>query len=198
MGGTGVVLAIEGGQNHMSFFKQYILHPRSVGAVKASSKHLAEKMIEDVNFNEAENIIEIGAGTGAFTEKLVNAKQEETRLLIFEINDEFFKLLQKKYKNIHNVYVIHDTAEHMSRQMKKHKISKADYIISGLPFASLPREISVRILKECRRNLKMGGSFITFQYTRLKIPFLRHFFRRISIKKEYKNIPPAYILNCKN
>lgn len=182
----------------MSFFMQYLRHPRRIGAVKASSGRLAEKMIEDIRFESCKCIVEIGAGTGAFTEKLIKARQKETLLLVFEINGEFFRLLRKKYRNVPCVHIIHDTAEHIGRYLKKYNIPKADYIVSGLPFASLPKEEAGNILRECRRHLNKDGSFITFQYTQIKVPFIQHFFKHIQMKKEYLNIPPAYVLVCKN
>ena len=185
------------GANKMSFIIQYLLHPRSVGAVKPSSRHLAIKMVEDVDFHTAECIVEIGAGTGIFTEEVVKAKRKGTKFLIFEINDSFYKMLKKKYGRLPNVRVIHDTAGNMGEYMKKYGIHKADYIISGLPFASLPKESSDKILKTCRKCLAREGAFITFQYTKCKIPLFCRFFPAISIKKENRNIPPAYILNCK-
>lgn len=179
------------------FLFQYLLHPRSVGAVKASSGYLAKKMIEDVDFSHASCIVELGPGTGVFTEKIVDAKKKETLFLIFEINDTFYKKLRKKYKNVPNVHIIHNSAEYLGRYLKKYKVQKADYIISGLPFASLPAEVSNRILKACRHCLAAEGSFITFQYTKLKVALLRRFFPRISMKKESRNVPPAYVMNCR-
>ncbi len=181
----------------MSFLIQYLLHPRSVGAVKPSSKHLAQKMVEDVDFHTAKCIVEIGAGTGAFTEKVVKKKRPSTKYLIFEINDVFYKSLKKKYGKCPNVRIIHDTAGNMGRYLDKYGMKKADCILSGLPFASLPERTSRQILKECRKCLSSGGAFITFQYTKWKIPLFRKYFPSISWKKEYRNVPPAYVLSCR-
>ena len=53
------------------FLMQYILHPRTTGAIFPSSKKLACKMIESIDFNNCECIVEFGPGTGAFTEELL-------------------------------------------------------------------------------------------------------------------------------
>lgn len=187
----------ERGEN-MSFIVQYLLHPRSVGAVKPSSKHLAKKMVEDVNFVKARCITELGAGTGVFTEEVVKAKRDETVYLVFEINDAFYRTLNDKYGSIPNVHIIHDSAEKMASYLAKYGFSRSDYILSGLPFASLPKKTSDHILRECRRCLTTGGSFITFQYTKLKLSLFKQYFAKISLKKENRNVPPAYIMNCRN
>ncbi len=41
------------------------------------------------------------------------------------------------------MHIIRDSAEHMREYLDKHGIVQADYIISGLPFASLPAYVMV-------------------------------------------------------
>lgn len=188
---------IDKGDKTMCFIMQYLRHPRTVGAVKASSKYLAEKMTEDVDFYRSACIAEIGAGTGAFTEQIVRKKKDNTILLVFEINPEFCRILKKRFGKNPNVFIIHHSAEHMGKYLKKHGMTRADYIISGLPFASLPAKVSDRILEECSKCLARDGSFITFQYTRMKMALLKRFFSEITWKKEYRNLPPAYVMNCR-
>lgn len=47
----------------LSFIKQYITKPRNVGAILPSSKYLANKMIENIDFETANYIVEYGPGT---------------------------------------------------------------------------------------------------------------------------------------
>lgn len=179
------------------FLKQYLLHPRQVGAVKPSSKYLAKKMVHHVSFEKAECIAEFGPGTGVFTEEVIRAKRDETLFLVFEVNDSFYEELEKKYSGFPNVQIIHDSAQRLGRYLKEHQLKKVDYVISGLPFASLPGDVSDSILKECRKYLSPRGLFITFQYTLLKKKLFQRFFRIAAIEKERRNIPPAYVLNCR-
>lgn len=181
----------------MSFIKQYLLHPRQVGAVKPSSKNLAKKMLLHVSFEKASCIAEFGPGTGVFTEEIIRCKKEETQFLIFEVNDNFYERLKEKYENVPGVHVIHDSAQNMGLYLKKYHLKRVDYVISGLPFASLPAEVSDAVLRECRKYLSPGGLFITFQYTLLKVKLFRQYFAIAAIEKEMRNLPPAYVLNCR-
>ena len=185
-------------KNGLSFIKQYITKPRTVGAVLPSSKYLADKMTENINFNKAKCIVEYGAGTGVFTDNIIKQKTEDTMVLIFENNMEFYNTLNEKYSNIANIYIINDSAEHVGKYLHQYGIEFADYIISGLPFASLPQEISTKILHQTKAYLKPGGSFITFQYTLLKKDFIEQFFPQIDVKREVRNVPPAYVFCCRN
>lgn len=181
----------------MFFLKQYLLHPREVGAVKPSSKWLARKMIRHVAFDRAKCIVEFGPGTGVFTDEILRAKKDETCFLIFEVNDSFYRNLSEKYRDAPNTYVLHDSARNMGSHLRMMGQGQADYVISGLPFASLPEEESDAVLRACRRHLSPRGLFITFQYTLLKVKLFQRYFNIASIEKELRNIPPAFVLNCR-
>ncbi|WP_382920380.1 hypothetical protein, partial [Streptomyces sp. NPDC057062] len=82
--------------------------------------------------------------------------------------------------------------------LKDYRIPYADYVISGLPFASLPKNVSIKILINTAKILKKDGEFITIQYTKLKNAFIEQFFTKIDVKREIRNLPPAYVFNCSN
>lgn len=180
----------------LSFLKQYIIKPRTVGAILPSSKYLASRMIENIDFNTARYIVEYGPGTGVFSEKMIKRRNRETIMLLFESNENFYNKLKEKYKDESNVYIINDSAEYVGKYLKKYGVPYIDYIISGLPFASLPNDVSSNILKETQKHLNEDGKFITFQYTLLKKDFIKKYFSEVSIKREVRNVPPAYVLYC--
>ena len=182
--------------SRLSFIAQYIAEPRTVGAIMPSSEYLAEKMVGEINFENIQCIVEYGPGTGIFTEKLIKKRNKHTVILLVEYNTRFYDLLVKKYKNEENLYIINDSAEHIDRYLKQYNIAQVDYVISGLPFASLPEHVSSCILSKTKQYLKKDGKFITFQYTLLRKRFISRYFREISIKREYRNIPPAYVFSC--
>ncbi|MHC1682039.1 MAG: class I SAM-dependent methyltransferase [Clostridiaceae bacterium] len=182
----------------ISFLKQYIRSPKTVGAVLPSSAYLAEKMVEGIDFKRAKCIVEYGPGTGVFTEKLVENKEEDTVIILIEYNYGFYSILKSKYKNHDNIYVINDSAENMDKYLEKYNIPSVDYIVSGLPFASLSKAVSSKILNTTKNILSEDGRFITFQYTLFKKFFINEFFEEIDVKREFKNFPPAYVLSCKN
>ena len=146
----------------LKFMFQYISKPRTVGAILPSSKYLAKKMVAQVDFDKISNIFEFGPGTGVFTDEILKKRKPETKLFLLERNPDFAKQLVKKYENTQYVTVINDTADQIGKYLGMYSIPKADCIISGLPFASLPPEISENILKESKKHLANGGKFITF------------------------------------
>lgn len=180
------------------FFAEYIKHVRTVGAIAPSSRFLARKMLRDVDFDKARTIVEYGPGTGSFTAELIARMQPDTQLIVVEQNDAFYNVLHERYGHLKNVMLVHDSATHIETILAIYGIKKVDYIVSGLPFAALPVDVSNEILKSTVRLIGAKGVFITFQYTLLKKNFMHGFFKHITITKEYRNIPPAYVFVCTN
>lgn len=180
----------------LSFIKQYIISPRFVGALLPSSKSLAARMIEDINFKNAGCIVEYGPGTGAFTQKLLDSRNADTVLLVIEYNYDFYNMLKSKYDNEKNFFLIHGSAENVDKYLKNYGFDYADYIVSGLPFGCLPKDISDTILEKTKEILRKDGKFITFQYTLLKKSLISSYFHSMDIKREYRNFPPAYVFCC--
>lgn len=180
----------------MRFLSQYIKHPRSVGAVVPSSRLLAEQMVASINFESATCIVEYGPGTGVFTEQLIQKKRQDTKLLVFETNKKFYLLLKRKYRSENNVFIINDSAERVSHYLEKYGIVKVNHIVSGLPFASLPKNVTEKILHETKKVLDADGEFITFQYTKFKQKYFKTHFSEIQVNKVFLNMPPAFVFKC--
>ncbi len=180
------------------FMEQYIKNPKTVGAIAPSSDKLACRMIEDIDFLNATYIVEYGPGTGVFTEKILDKKKDSTIFIAIEYNMDFYNILKDKFRDRTNFILVNDSAENLKKYLHKYNIDKLDYIVSGLPFASLPQDMSKKILSVTKEILKDKGEFITFQYTLFKMKLFRKHFDRIKTKKVLLNMPPAYVFKCKN
>lgn len=180
--------------DNFKFIKQSFLNPRTVGAIMPSSIFSAKKMVAPIDFKQAKIIVEVGAGTGVFTEELVRQKRVDTTLIVIEINESFAKQLKEKYRTNHSVIVINNSAEYMNEYLLE--LGKVDYVISGIPFASIPRQLSTKILQNVSSLLKEKGQFITIQYTKRQFQFISSFFNSLHVERVYLNIPPAYIVIC--
>jgi phosphatidylethanolamine/phosphatidyl-N-methylethanolamine N-methyltransferase len=178
------------------FLREFFKNPRYIGAITPSSSALAKAMVGEINFEKATYIVELGPGTGSFTKELIKKKKKQTTLILVELNDEFVKKLREKYGSIPNVHVVHGSAENLKEYLNEMNIEQADYIISGLPFTSLPKEGADRILRAVYNTLKMDGRFITFQYSLVKKEYIQTFFQGIRRKRVWSNFPPAYVFSC--
>ena len=181
-----------------AFLRQYAAHPRKIGAVAPSGKALTAGMMEPVDFEAAKLIVEYGPGTGSFTEELVRRKKPETVLLLIEQNRDFCRMLHERFAGEQNVWIVCGSAEKADRIAERAGFSQADFVVSGLPFTSLPKNVSAGIFEATKRLIGDTGRFITFQYSMVKCNFFSAHFRFADIHRVRKNLPPAYILVMEN
>jgi phosphatidylethanolamine/phosphatidyl-N-methylethanolamine N-methyltransferase len=178
-----------------SFLKQFWKEKKMVGSMTPSSRFLAAKMLENVDFANSRVIVELGPGTGVFTEKIIEKLHPEARLLVFELNDLFFDALSKKI-NDPRVLLIHDSAERISEHLAINGLHSADAVISSLPLANFPDELKDHILKDAFNCLENEGKFIQFQYSLLSKKNLENIFGKVTIAFTPFNFPPAFVYTC--
>ena len=182
----------------MGFFIEYLKSPRRIGAVAPSGINLSRKMMQPIDFTSASVIVEYGPGTGSFTKELIKRRKPDTALILIEQNERFCEELKKKYSDQPNLHLINGYAENVVQYLEEHGFEKADYIVSGLPFTSLPGKVSDSILTATKKAIGNSGIFITFQYSLVKKKFFEKYFKIVCYLKEIKNLPPAYVLVMKN
>ena len=188
----------------LDFFRNFIKNPSAVGSLIPSSQALARLMTKTAGVSTAEVIVEFGSGTGVFTEQILRDKKEDSHLLSFEINPEFARLTQERCPN---VQVYNESAVKTIERLKEHKLEGCDCIVSGLPWATLPKEIQDELFSTMIQSLKPDGIFATFGYIQSSImPNVTQFrsklernFRETGVTHYvWSNVPPARIYWAKN
>ncbi|MCI8638914.1 MAG: SAM-dependent methyltransferase [Coprococcus sp.] len=179
------------------FLKEYISDPDTIGAIAPSSRHLAAAMTASIDFDKARCIVEYGAGTGVFTREVVARKRRNATYIVIEQNDRFYEMLRKQFHGMPGVVLIHGDAGNVCAFLREQGVGHADYIISGLPFTSLPRQVSHRILSQTQKAIGTEGVFTTFQYTLVRKAFLENYFNIQRIVRVWRNLPSAYVLHMK-
>lgn len=182
----------------MQFLKEFILHPTKIGAAFPSSSHLANKMIQDIDFDTCSCIVEYGPGLGSFTKQILRKKKNDTIYLIIEQNPKFYDKIKKLCKDRQNVIVIRGGAERVDQYLNKYEIKKVDYVVSGLPFTSFPANLTEQILTKTQDVIGECGAFITFQYSKFKLHTFEQYFRVTNSRHEVRNMPPAHVFIMKN
>lgn len=182
----------------MGILAEFLKHPRRIGAIAPSGKQLSAKMMTPIDFASADVIVEYGPGTGSFTRELAARRRPGTALILIEQNEAFCKQLRASFGSLPDFFIMHGSAENVGQYLEACGVRSADYIVSGLPFASLPADVSDRILNAAKPALGRDGKFITFQYSLVKKKFLEQYFQITDCLKVIKNLPPAYVLVMKN
>lgn len=181
---------------NLKFITEFLKRPIEIGAIAPSSSYLAEQMTPSNLFVNTKVIIELGAGTGIFTEKILRKMEPGCKLILLETNERFFENLVNRFGSREDILILNKSAEELTSIVRKNYGGKIDLIISGLPFSSLGIEKTTKILDSVKEVLVEGGNFITFQYSMYLKGIFEEKFNDVSYKKELRNLPPAYILKC--
>ena len=176
----------------ISLFGQEVLSdPRRIGATCPSGPWLGRRMASHIPADHRGPIIELGAGTGPVTRALLDSGIPPERLFPVEQSPRLAEHLQKRFPG---VQIIRGDARHLGAMLEEHTREKVRYIVSCLPFRSLPPEPGEAILQEAARVLGEGGRFIQFTYDLRNCRF--PLFRRFTLESTsvvWNNLPPARV-----
>ncbi len=174
------------------FLRGFIKHPVMVGSVIPSSKVLIDKMLEPVDWANCRLFVEYGPGVGTFTEHVLQRMAPDATLLTIDTNDDFTTYLQRKFADSRLVAVTGSAAD-VRTIMAECGFEQADYVLSGLPFSTLPAGIGPKIAEQTAEALRPGGAFLVYQFSPKVREFLAPYFDRIDRGFEWINIPPAQL-----
>jgi len=148
-------------REHMLMVSRFLRSPSTVGAVSASSRAMARMMVANIPTERPVSVVELGPGTGAFTTAIVNRVAPGSRILAIELEQAFVDRVRKK---LPSVDIVRASAVDLERLVNQRHMAPVDHIVSGLPFASLPMDMTRKILDAIEHVLRPGGTFTTFQY----------------------------------
>lgn len=177
------------------FIQQFWKEKKTVGAVLPSSRFLAEKMLENIDFKETKVIVEIGPGTGVFTRKIIERMSDDALLFVFELNAHFVEMLKSDISDKRVVF-IHDSAEKIEEYLNRYNVHGAEVVVSSLPFSNIPEEIRFGLAKSIADSIIETGRFIQFQYSTQCKEMFKSIFSSVEISFTPLNIPPAFVYTC--
>ncbi len=175
------------------FMRRFLEEPAKIGSITPSSNFLTRKMLAGLPWERMETIVELGAGTGVFTKYLAEHKQEACQALVLEQNYE----MREKLRRLYPGFYYGAKAEDVGALLQYFALSKADCIISGLPFAAFPRAQQHQVLLAVSQALQPEGQFVAFQYSLQLKSILKKYFREVKVAFMLLNFPPAFIYYCK-
>ena len=178
--------------NHIEFFKESVKNLKTVGTITRSSDFLCKRMIKHVDFENAQTIVELGAGDGVITKHILNSMKKDSSLIVFEVNSAFCEELRKIDDD--RLTVVEDSAENVEQYVE----SKVDYFISAIPFVMLPKKLAVSILNVCKNTLSSQGKFIQVHYSLVIKKMYQKIFGDVKVNFVPLNLPPAFVLVCSN
>jgi len=168
---------------------------KTVGSIRPSSPQLSREMATSIDSKIPQTIIELGAGEGAITRELLSVMHPESRLYVFEINENFLESL--KELDDQRLIVIHDSAEFLVQHLSELSIEQADVIVSALPMVLFDKDLARKIIGDSYRALRSGGVFVQFHYSQLNKKMYEEIFDEVKVKFIIGNLPPAFVYVCR-
>ena len=172
------------------FFRGFLRNPRMVGAIFQSSRATVDAMLEPVDWSRCKLFVEYGPGVGTFTRPVLERLPRDGELLVIDTNPLFTDYLRRNIRDSRFHAVLGSAADVESIiGMIGHE--GADYVLSGLPFSTLPDGVGPAIAAATARLVRPGGAFMTYQYSNSARDLTAQHFPRVDSALVKSNIPPC-------
>ena len=171
------------------FFKRVLANPVRVGYIVPSSPFLTLKTARFIDFSEPATVVELGPGEGCHSRRIARKLHPDSRLILIELDHHFAEHLKKQFAHDPRVTVVQGDALHLAETLKLHGIGEPDYIVSGIPFTIMARELREQLLASIARSMGPRSRFITYQAT-LRLGTHQHF-KLVRSNHCMFNIPPC-------
>ena len=179
-----------GGSERLAFLRGFFKNPVMVGSVIPSSRRLIDKMLGPVDWASTRLFVEYGPGVGTFTRVILEQLPEDARLVTIDTNPEFTAFLKESIDDPRLIAVT-ASATDVEKVLSERGLPQADYILSGLPFSTLPPGVGDEIGAATARAIRPGGAFLVYQFSPKVRDFIAPVFDRIDRGFEWVNVPPA-------
>lgn len=176
------------------FARELAAAPRSIGAICPSSSQLATAIAQRITPGEG-HVLELGGGTGAITQALLERGVPARKLIVVERSAVFAAHLRGRFPD---VPIVQADAARLTDTLPVDL--GIDWIVSGLPLRSLPRGEAARIVDQWRRILRPGGGVVQFSYDILRSGGVMHTgddFSTLSSRIVWMNMPPARVISMR-
>jgi phospholipid N-methyltransferase len=181
----------------MSILTEFLRHPMLTGAVAASSPALARLMTDGIGLEQARTVVELGPGTGVFTDAIRRRVPPGARIIAIEINGHLAERLADRYRG-DPVEIVHGSAADLASLVS----CPVDAVVSGLPWTVMTESVRLRILDAVTAVLAPTGAFTTFAYghaawtppgRRFAGELRQRFGTTGRSRLVWRNLPPAFV-----
>jgi phospholipid N-methyltransferase len=179
-----------GASPQWQFLRGFLKNPVMVGSVIPSSRVLIEKMLRPVDWDNTKLFVEYGPGVGTFTRPILENLRDDATLVTIDTNPDFTRFLRESIDDPRLVAVTGSAAD-VEKVLADRGFAKADYVLSGLPFSTLPPGVGEAIAQATAAAIRPGGAFLVYQFNPKVRDFIEPHFERIDRGFEWVNVPPA-------
>ncbi len=174
------------------FLRGFLEHPRMVGSIIPSSRFTIRKMLAPVHWHECKLFVEYGPGVGTFCGPVLERMRGDGTLIVIDTNPLYVDYLNRTIADS-RFHAVLGSAEDVEEIVRRHGFEHADYVLSGLPFSTLPEGAGPAIAAATHRVLRPGGAFLVYQFSAAARDFMANHFARIDRGFELWNVLPCQL-----
>jgi phosphatidylethanolamine/phosphatidyl-N-methylethanolamine N-methyltransferase len=177
--------------DEVRFLRSWIEKPLHMGAVMPSGRVLARTMAQYVNVDSEGPVVELGPGTGAITNALIERGIDQKRLVLVEYNPGFCALLRDRYPQ---AKVVQGDAYKLRDSLWDVLSVPASAVVSGLPLVTKPMLTRLKLIRDAFLALAPGAPFVQFTYSVAPpIPKSLPGVSTEASERIWMNLPPARV-----
>jgi len=166
-----------------------------LGSLVPSSRFLVNNLLSRVDWQRARVIVEYGPGIGNMTQEILKRMRPDATLVAIEMNQDFVRFIRREVQDP-RLRVVCGSASEVREILAGLNLERADYVISGIPYTTIPAPVRRQILADTHKLLHPEGGFLVYQFTRTVLPYLEPVFGKIQQDFEPRNILPARLFHC--
>jgi phospholipid N-methyltransferase len=172
------------------FLRGFLKNPVMVGSIIPSSRVLIDKMLAPVDWANTRLFVEYGPGVGTFTRPVLDRLGPDATLVTIDTNPDFTRYLKESIDDPRLVAITGSAAD-VEKILAERGLGSADYVLSGLPFSTLPPGVGDAIAEATAKVIRKGGAFLVYQFSPKVRDFIQPHFEPIRRGFEWINVPPA-------
>ena len=177
--------------DEVRFLRSWIEKPLHMGAVMPSGRVLARTMAQYVDIGSLGPVVELGPGTGAITNALIEHGVDQKRLVLVEYNPGFCALLRDRYPH---AKVVQADAYTLRDSLRNVLSAPASAVVSGLPLVTKPMLTRLKLIRDAFVALAPGAPFVQFTYSVAPpIPKSLPGVSTEASERIWMNLPPARV-----
>ena len=180
----------------LPFVRGWLRDPVGVGLPFPSSGPTARRLARaafEAAIPGAGPVLELGAGTGAVTQALIESRRPTDRIVAVERDLELCRALERRFPGMQ---VLQSNALEVGTVLRSAGLCSVSVVVSGLPMRAIPSDLAGRCYSEAFGAMPSGGAIIQYTYG-LRPPVdptvTRPALEATFVGREWRNFPPMGI-----
>src|SRR5436305_15109359 len=133
------------------FLGKFLTQGTAIASLAPSSRWLSRTSVRNVDWAQADVLVELGAGTGPITRVIAAKARPDCRVVVVERDPDFARLLRERFSGRPKLEVVEADVRDLADVLGRRGIGRADYVVSGLPVPSFPKDLQRELFRVVKR-----------------------------------------------